>query len=290
MICDALPKHVVRAPVESLEQIEMAIQLYNPKNVLVQSVWISDEEMRRLSARYPHIHFFIHIHSNIPFLACEAYSFARFNEAKAHGWKLVFNDHRAARCFPDSIYLPNIYSKEFIQHSPKPESEELNVICAGSLRPMKNHVTQALAAIMYAGDIGKKLKFHCNLTRSEGGEGVHAALVGLFNAHPEHELVSVPWLDHDEFIKYCSTMDFGLQVSMSESFNIVAADYAAAGLPMVVSDEVDWAPKEVQAKSGKAVNIAATMNIADMHVGDNRAALLSHNHYAMMAWEYFHGF
>ena len=37
-----------------------------------------------------------------------------------------------------------------------------------------------------------------------------------------------------------STMDIGLQVSISETFNIVCADHVYMGIPIVTSKEISW--------------------------------------------------
>ena len=37
-------------------------------------------------------------------------------------------------------------------------------------------------------------------------------------------------------------MDLGLQVSLTESFNIVTADMINVGVPILVSDDIDWLP------------------------------------------------
>jgi hypothetical protein len=35
-------------------------------------------------------------------------------------------------------------------------------------------------------------------------------------------------------------MDIGMQVSLSESFNIVSADFVSMGVPIVVSNDIEW--------------------------------------------------
>jgi hypothetical protein len=42
-------------------------------------------------------------------------------------------------------------------------------------------------------------------------------------------------------------MDINMQVSFSETYNIVAADSIAAGVPVVSSTEITFVPKECQA-------------------------------------------
>lgn len=37
-------------------------------------------------------------------------------------------------------------------------------------------------------------------------------------------------------------MNIGLQVSLTETFNIVAADFVSQGIPIIVSEQIDWMP------------------------------------------------
>ena len=50
-----------------------------------------------------------------------------------------------------------------------------------------------------------------------------------------------PWLEREDFLALLSTMDISMQVSFTESFNIVSADATALNVPIVVSPEVYWA-------------------------------------------------
>jgi hypothetical protein len=54
-------------------------------------------------------------------------------------------------------------------------------------------------------------------------------------------------------------MDIGLQVSFSETFNIVSADFVSMGVPIVVSGEVPWAPRFIKASPTDSQAIASKM-------------------------------
>ncbi len=113
----------------------------------------------------------------------------------------------------------------------------------GSLRPMKNQLTQAIAAIKYADSKGKKLNFHINGTRKEQlGENVLKNLEALFK-DSKHSLVKHDWLNHKDFIDLILTMDCGLQVSLSETYNIVTADFVSNSIPVVCSNEIPFVAK-----------------------------------------------
>ena len=221
MIADSV-KGIMRVEVDNVDHIMNAIQRFKPEKVLIQSIWIDEESIKSIQHRFPATKLYIQIHSNLPFLATEGYAFTRISEAKRNDVGVIYNDPRAAYAM-DGIYLPNIYNVKMRDRKHTKEGGCVNVICGGSIRVMKNHVTQAMGAIMYANRKGLKLKFHCNMSRTDGGEEIKQALMGLFAMHPNHSLVSIPWMNHHDFIEYCRDMELGLQVSMSETFNIVAA-------------------------------------------------------------------
>jgi glycosyltransferase involved in cell wall biosynthesis len=277
---------VHRVEVDNLYHIEQALLYHNPNKVLLQGIWASRDELRLLREKHKRTRFYIHIHSNIPFLACEGFAFHRILEAKEMGVGIVVNDARSAYSIPGSVYLPNIYVSRMMKKKDK-DPNAIHVICAGSLRPMKNHATQALGAIQFANSQGKTLHFYVNTGRSEGGDAIRQALQGIFMMYPKHQLVSLPWMEHDEFLSFLTSMDYGLQVSLSETFNIVAADYTAAGLPMVVSDEVRWAHPLVMADCGSPSQIAGKMETCREYVEHNQRNLRIESSQAAEFWRDF---
>ena len=116
------------------------------------------------------------------------------------------------------------------------------------IRPLKNHLIQAVAAVSFAKLVGKRLRFHINGSRLEGGVVSNQILRNLkllFNKLPNAELIEHPWYPHDVFLEVLKTMDMGMQVSLSETFNIVSADMVHVGLPVVTSKESLWAPSSI---------------------------------------------
>ena len=104
---------------------------------------------------------------------------------------------------------------------------------------------QAFAAIGFANEIGKKLRFHVNAGRIEmQGQPAINNLKNVFQQiHGKgHELVNHSWRPREEFLELCSEMDIGLQVSFSETFNIVGADIISQGVPLIgTANEIPWA-------------------------------------------------
>ena len=117
----------------------------------------------------------------------------------------------------------------------------INIGCFGAIRPLKNQFLQALAAMTFARSIGVKLNFHINGSRVEGnGDPILKNIRALFDATHDCELVEHPWMEHDEFLAVVASMDIMLQVSFSETFNIVGADAASMNVPLIASSELPW--------------------------------------------------
>lgn len=242
MIANNIPG-VQLVEVDSAEHAMNSIQFLKPKKVIFEALWLTEQDMKKLRLRFPDLEFFLHIHSNIPFLACEGSALTTIMIAHANGFGLIFNDHRASEAFSkyNAYYLPNVY---VVSNPPERTKKDnpwlINIMCAGSLRPMKNHLTQAFAAISYADARDKNLVFYIQ-DRVEGGSEILANLNALFRMHPRHTLMKIPWMDHHSFLKFLAQeIDIGMQVSMSETFNLVCADYVTAGVPFVCSGEVSW--------------------------------------------------
>jgi hypothetical protein len=55
-------------------------------------------------------------------------------------------------------------------------------------------------------------------------------------------------MNHNKFLELLSEMDIGMQVTFTETFNIVSADMVVRRLPVVVSNEVIWAHRWCKAE------------------------------------------
>lgn len=289
MIADTLP-YVSVAQVDNVDHIATAIYAVKPKKVLIQALWVSDEQWKYLRRTFPEVKFYAHIHSNAPFLACEIDAFGHINVARENGVGVVFNDGRMGD--NEDVYLPNIY-KDYSKttKTTAKDQNEFNVICAGSLRPMKNHITQAMGAMHYCNTNKKRLNFYINGTRSEGGDTIKSNLRSLFRG-TVHTLTDTEWHSHDQLLKTLPYYDLGMQVSLSESYNIVAGDYTVSGIPMVVSNEISWASAMCMAEPGSFISISAAIAHVMKHkekvIMHNRSNLDMKNSYAINYWNEFY--
>ena len=125
-------------------------------------------------------------------------------------------------------------------HQPQMIDGVIDVGCFGAFRPLKNHLIQAIAAIDFSERRGLKLRFHVNSGRVEMAGGNQLKNLRALFDNVNHELVEHPWAAHEDFLKLLNQMDICLQVSFTETFNIVSADSVNLGVPTLVSDEINW--------------------------------------------------
>ncbi len=245
-------------------------ELYDnkPDIAVIEAIWVTPEKLAQVQKLHPRVKFIVRIHSEIPFLANEGVALSRIKGYfKVPNTTVAFNSENTYRDFSkvfkgtDTEYLPNIYlkvsgsSKEAkyslssLQNKRKLSSgkTQVNVGCFGAIRPMKNQLIQAFAAIEFAEKYNLQLNFHINGGRIEqGGEPVLKNIRELFQ-DSKHNLFEWGWLDREEFLNKLRGMHVSLQISHNESFNIVTADSLLVGVPVVVSETIDWLPDFVKA-------------------------------------------
>jgi hypothetical protein len=151
--------------------------------------------------------------------------------------------------FDDAVnFTPNLYYPQKTEHSCSINEyrnceHEIHIGIFGALRPLKNHLKQAIWAIEYGKKLNRPVVVHINATEHESSNPQTGSVIrnvrNLFKSN-ENRLVEHPWYPHKDFLNVVSKMDFGLQVSFSETFNITAADFVYMGVPIIVSDEVKF--------------------------------------------------
>lgn len=259
-------------------QIHAEVTKYKPDIVIIEALWVVPEKFDVLCKLHPDVKWIVRLHSELPFLANEGVAFEWINKyihqknvyvsANSDLAQRDLQNYFSASLHPSLvrkiIFLPNFYPiKSSTKYSKLANhTRTINVGCFGAIRPMKNHLMQAAAAVEYAERNGLKCRFHINSGRVEGkGDTVLKNLRAFFHGlGGRHELVEHGWLDREEFLQVIKHMDIGLQVSFSETFNIVAADFVSEDVPIVTSKEIDWMPKFFVADSTKAKKIADTMS------------------------------
>jgi hypothetical protein len=230
--------------------IDREVTKWRPKQVIIEALWVVPEKFHILKRLHPTVTWTVRLHSETPFLANEGMAMRWIGEYLRRGVQVSANSDRLLKELRETfwehedmiLYQPNFYP---INDEPikrwEPSRGILNISCFGAVRPLKNHLMQALAAIKFARQKGRYLAFHINAGRYEGkGEPVRHNLQGLFDHMPDAQLVEWQWMPHEAFKQVAGSMDLGMQVSFTETFNIVTADQVDAGVPVVTSPEVRW--------------------------------------------------
>lgn len=280
--------------------IDKELTEYKPTHCFIEALWVVPEKFKELKPLHPKVNFFVRIHSEVPFLAHEGIAMEWLYQYKEDGIvQLAYNNDRMARDMAkinlEGLYLPNLYlMPDSEKDTSWEERKTINVGCFGAIRPFKNHLTQAIAAINYSNLKKIKLKFHINGGRTEQkGEQFLKNLVNLFKYQDKHELIKHPWMPYDEFFNLVRKMDLGMQVSFSETFNIVTADFARCNIPSVVSTEIDWMPNYVQANPNDVNDIVEKINDAIWwnrffpYFWSSKEALENYNINASFVWKRF---
>ena len=244
-----LRRNIVAKIVEVVDNncIDREVFAFKPDIVVIEALWVVPDKFTVLQRLYPKVKWFVHLHSDMPFLALEGIAMDWIIRCQAMGVGIIANSRESFEALQPLVqahmlyYLPNVYVGDF-KKMPKHNRPTIHVGCFGAVRPMKNHLLQALASIQFAREKGKVLCFHINSGRVEtGGAPVLKNLQQLFSSYPGAALIQHSWFEPEDFIEYLHNhVDIGLQVSLTETFNVVTADYVAAGLPIVVSKEVKW--------------------------------------------------
>lgn len=292
--------------------IDREVTLFRPQVCFIEAIWVTPAKFEELVKRHPKVLFIVRVHSRIPFLANEGIAIQWIKAYdKIKNVFVSFNHKETNQEFNligvRSVYLPNIYdldtptSKQTFLESliemffEKRDCDEdnavVNIGCFGAIRPMKNQLLQAVAALIYAEKYNKTIRFHINASRTEQkGENVLKNLRALFEG-TRHELVEYTWMEHAEFEEIIRTMDIGLQVSLSESFNIVTADFVSEKIPIVVSKEIDWMFEHSKVSTSSAEEIAdkikECLDIPKTFAHKNMKSLEAYNEGAIKTWGHF---
>lgn len=291
------------AQVTDNNDIDRVVHQYKPSHVIIEALWVVPEKFPILRQLHPDVQWIVRLHSEIPFLANEGIALdwitrlaVQENVSIAanseYAYRDVFNLLRTAHpdwddhtLFSKVLYMPNTYPLQQLRQRPgsrSPKSDALHVGCFGAIRPMKNTLLQAVAALHYAESVGRTLYFHVNGDRSEQGGGEALKNIRALFRATGHFLVEHPWLDHTQFLALLREMDLSLAVSLSETFCIVAADSVAAGVPLVVSDEIEWASPWCRADKTDSRSIVAAIKRV-LHPA-SRSLAINHNQSRLHSW------
>lgn len=237
--------------------IDREVTAFKPTHVVCEAYWVVPSKFDVLKKLHPTVKWYVRAHSDVPFFANEGIFIDWSRGYLKRGVDLMVNSERLLIELRDYIriaepdinvferitFTPNCYpTKNLKKWKNKKRFNELHIGCFGAVRPLKNHLIQAFAALQASNVLGKKLYFHINASRIEGkGEPVLKNIRAFFeDLGDAAELVEHEWMPREEFLELCAQMDLGLQVSFTETFNIVSADLISQGIPVVTSSEIPW--------------------------------------------------
>lgn len=292
--------------------IDRAVTEYNPTHVIIEALWVVPHKFLILQKLHPTVKWIIRIHSEMPFLAGEGNAldwigdYSNFKNIilgvnaprmmhEISVYLQTRNNWTTEQLAEKVVYLPNYYPQEYKSKILDKNKEHIDIACFGAIRPLKNHMLQAISAIDFANQLGKKLRFHVNAGRIEmKGEAVINNLTRLFEqlSGTDHRLINHQWRPRDEFLELCSKMDISLQVSLSETFNIVSADLVSQGVPLVTTySEVPWAIEKYCANPVDSKDIVDKLHIAynmtESNVALHQASLTNYTNKTKQIWNLY---
>jgi hypothetical protein len=236
--------------------IDKEVFLYKPDVVVIEALWVPADKLKELIEirRYKHIKWIVRIHSDAGFLSAETFAMKHINDYIALNKNNLaiapnceeFTEYLANALKYDFVYLPNIVCiNDKKNNETEKDNNIINIGCFGALRILKNQLFQAMCAIKAADTLRKTLHFHVTVNIKDDSDLPNPILKNLEELfkNSKHKLIKHQWQENDEFQELIKKMDIGMQVSFTESFNIVAADFINNDRVIIVSDAITWMPE-----------------------------------------------
>jgi hypothetical protein len=299
-VCNRLNKIGIEANVIQVIDnncIDKYVTQYQPTHCFIEALWVVPSKFEVLAKLHPNVKWVIRLHSMVPFLTSEGMAFEWLNEymelrKKGINISISCNNQelheQLSQIYEGVTFTPNIYEPDYECLKKNNNKDTLDIGCFGALRVLKNHTQQALWAIEFANKLGKKMNFHINVSEHEQKESgpVLRNLRAIFK-NTEHTLVEHLWYEHKDFLELVSTMDMGMQISYTETFNVVAADFVYCGVPIVVSRDIKFVHPNCSVSPSNDKQVESAMKYAfydrDMP-RDNKKLLEDHNRMAFQQW------
>lgn len=280
--------------------INKEVTEYRPTHVFIEGLWVVPEKFEVLMPLHRDVTWIVRCHSEIPFLAQEGNAIDWIFEYMKRGVHVSCNSQRVNDTLRGLVggtldlnrdrldrqmpLLPNYYpidAPSFFKaiakmleklvkrgrngrDDPRPEVKtHFDIGCFGAIRPLKNQLIQAIAAVEFAKRYRVGLKFHMNNARVEqNGSNQLKNIRTLFaQLGTGFELIEHPWMTHEDFKTLLKDeIDISMQVSFTETFNIVTADAISVGTPTVVSPELTWGSSLTFAEPTDVGSIVETLD------------------------------
>lgn len=271
--------------------IDALVAKYCPKRVILEAIWVAPGKLEELIRLHPNVAWTVRVHSETPFLANEGMACEWIAWYMRLGVEVAFNsEHTQAdfRLIGTPGYLPNYYPLSGKSDGPLPwkKGDVIHIGCFGAIRPLKNQLIQAMAAITFAREIRCRLVFHMNGDRVEQGGTNNLKNIVAVCRDTGTDLVLHPWMNHCDFLSLVAKMNICLQVSMSESFNVTAADAVSQMVPVVGSDAIPWLPVHSCAQVNSRESIVSALHRASRKTAaKNYVALRKYSDESAWVWK-----
>jgi hypothetical protein len=288
--------------------IDRLVTDYQPTHVIIEALWVVPSKFNILTKLHPDVKWIIRLHSEMPFMAGEGMAMDWLGDyldyptlsiginsprmlEECRNWLSVAKDFTPDQAEKRFLYMPNFYPQEYKNKKYDNNKYWIDIACFGAIRPLKNHMVQAVAALEFARRQKKQLKFHINAGRIEmQGHSAFNNLQGMFQHLTDHghQLVTHEWCPRNEFLEICAGMDIGMQCNFSETFNIVGADLISQGVPIVGSREIPWASPLFNARPTETEEIIhaleRTYNLPQLNVWHNQHRLTKYTNKTIKIW------
>lgn len=143
------------------------------------------------------------------------------------------------------IYLPNVVSLPSMADRRR---NDVPVICLASRADEIKNTPQQIIALHLLRQQGYQFRVAMVSNRE-------TALTAM--AHQWRLPIDIiPWMKHDQWMKFLAGVDVGLQCSFSESFNYVALEHLSCGVPVVGSSAIRYLPNEWRADPERPEDVA----------------------------------
>lgn len=271
-------------------------------HVVISAAWLPVLDLGRLVIRYPKVEFAVNIHSNVGFLQADSNGVALLG-AYVHLQKELLNfrvsgnnqefvDWLTEAYRVEALFLPNLYNLDSTVQTNRPlyNGSTVRIGAFGACRPLKNFLTAAAAAISISKELRVPVEFWMNGGRPDGGGSIERAIQQLIRHQPGVTLKILNWSAWPEFLDLIETLHLMMQISYTESFNMVTADGISKGVPSVVSSAISWVPARWIAKSDDPLDVARVGRslITDPHaIVDAVNSLERHNNNGIHQWTDF---
>lgn len=263
--------------------IDREVHLFKPTDVFIEALWVVPDKFKILSKLHPKVKWHIRLHSKTPFIATEGIAFDWLNQymqLRSEGVdielsanSIEFYKNLKALYHHNVSYTPNLYYPNLSHVSSadipnvRTDPDEFHIGIFGALRPLKNHVQQAVWAIEFGRLIERPIVVHINVSEHEASSqnGVSTVLTNLRNLfvnRNDSRLYEHPWYPHGDFINLVRQMDLGMQVSFSETFNITAADFVYNSIPIVASSEIPFVNGLCKIETNSSDDAMSAMKLA----------------------------